>query len=937
MASKNEILIYHIPEVPDPSDPKYQQLAAGDVRSVIATGCEHMLRTLAHMLPNSCSAELRFIFEPEGDGQDSQSRLNLYLLLWASNATMARNLDGLVRGGPLSHFYRFVKIEKLPKAKVELFSSCDIVRRENLIAPLHTPDLNFRIPEHYYTVSPLVPNESNDYLPIDRILDRTTEPVTISIKVQSVDTSKQLHAHTRYLARLTDINHNPDIYDESFRSVDYTGSGDHEYLALRNQFRPLAYKDPLANDILRAQREIQKLLFKPLLFFRIRVAAQTEPTAHLVCSVLAESAFDEGGYCIVVNSISDDPIDGSDHTCQESGITCCRTSHHVDEDAESEGYEELRPLVRLATVEELLGIFGLPVASARPLCCRKNTDPPHIDQENLIVLGCDDQCFTRDGFGIHRGVIISMLRKHFSCFGLPGTGKTTNNINLLCQLSRRGIPFLVIECAKKEYRVLKMFKEHAEVCFRELAQKLEVFTPGAEKLSAFRFNPLERPPGIEVVEHIENLRSCFKASIPVSAGSLPALLGEALEQLYEDYPDPDHPPVMTDLIAKVEKVLAMKGYSSATRSDMQTAIEVRLGVLAQLTIGTIFRCRHGIDIEHLMKVPSVIELDALPADQACLLTLFILNGIREYLRTVSAPPDGLRYVILIEEAHVIFGSRKTASGSDEIADTQSSIADFISRMLVEFRSLGVGIVLSDQHPSALDVSAYQSVGSILAFRQTYSIDREQLNRSMLLNNSQAQDIARFPPGKALFFTEGYFEALRIITPNLAKQLRLTPPPTDKELREAICEEQWYRSTQEKRISDELGQLKEFMDKYDDQRQIVSSRVNALLKVYGRLLNLKTDQPRSQQMAAIVRELHTARKKLLATYRQFIKGPYRKFSTVTDGLDAETGELKAFAESLNRRFQTVLESGTQDLLRVIDRLIENCMKLRLKETDHAKKK
>ena len=77
---------------------------------------------------------------------------------------MARNLDGLVRGGPLSHFYKFVKIEKLPKAKAELFSSCDIVRRENLVAPLHTCDLNYRIPERYYTVSPLVPNESNDYL-----------------------------------------------------------------------------------------------------------------------------------------------------------------------------------------------------------------------------------------------------------------------------------------------------------------------------------------------------------------------------------------------------------------------------------------------------------------------------------------------------------------------------------------------------------------------------------------------------------------------------------------------------------------------------------------------------------------------------------------------------------------------------------------------------
>lgn len=936
--SENRTLIYRIPQLPDPSDPNYQQLAAGDVRSAITTGCEHLLRTLAHALPGSCSVDFRFIYERGDDGKDSQSRLNLYLLLRASNAATARNLDGLIQGGPLSRFYQFVKIEKLPKAKVRLFSSCDIVRREDLIAPLHPCDLNFRIPERYYTVSPLVPNKDNDYMLVDRVLDRTIESVVISISVQSADASAQLHAHAQYLACLADINHSLDGYDECSGSIDYTGSGGNEYLAMRDQFRPLAYRDPLANDILKAQREIHKLLFEPLLFFRIRVLAETESTSHLVCSVLAASAFSEGRYRIIVNSPGNELFDVSEPTCQESEIICVGSACHTDENEQSDDYKGLRPLVQLATVEELLGVLRLPVATARPLCCRKHTDPPQIARKNSIVIGYDEQSLIANGSRIPRVISIDVLRKHLSLFGLHGYGKTTSNTNTLYQLDERLIPFLALECAKREYRVLKRFKSNKEARFRNLAKRLQVYTPGAEDLSPFRFNPFQIVPGISVIEHIESLMSCFKASIPVSAGSLPSLLAEALVELYYNYPDPDHPPIMTELIATMETVLATKRYSSDTRSDMQTAIEVRLGMLTQLIIGTVFQCRHGISIEQLMKAPTLIELDRLPPEQACLLVLFLLVQIRAYLKTVSAPPRGLRYAILIEETHVIFGSRNNTPASEEIADTKSAVADFISKMLVELRALGVAVILSDQHPSALDTAACKSVGSIVAFRQTHRVDREELGKSMNLKDYQEQDLARLLSGRAYMLTEGYFEPLLIRTPNLNEELRLIPAPDDEELIRSIRTERWFKKARAMRIVDELSQLKGQMDKYDALRGGISSRVKKLLEVYNTLLAQEPTQLRGRRFAAIARELRTLREKLTSSLSQFEKGAYRRFSyLITADLDCPENDLRALAKSLKRRYQAVCESATQGLLCVIDRLIKNCMKLRLKETNHAQKK
>jgi hypothetical protein len=890
VALDGERLMYLVSELPDTAYSAYQAAAGGDVAEAIPKGSEHLLRTLAHMPAGSSSMELLYIFDHKANGQD---KLKLYLCLWSASAEIAQSLDRLIRGGLLSKFYEFKRVEKIPSVKKRLCAGYDIIRREDSIIPLYTRDLNYKIPNHYYNISLFTPNQDNDYMMLDRILDRIDEPVIISIKLQPVDIAKLLHSYTEYLARLDSINHSWDINDESFSDMNYTGPDGHRHISSQNQLNPLSYRDRLASDILRAGREVHKTLLEPNLLFRIQVKAKTQATARLIALALAESGFEEGSYSIVADRKSKDcdPAQNS----QEAGA-----------------------------VEQLSGLCRLPVASfSSPLCCRKNTDPPCIDEKDLIFIGYDEQSLTSNGCPIARGIHIDALKKHCSCFGLPGTGKTTSNMNLLYQLYARGIPFMVIECAKKEYPVMKMLKDHKEARFHKLAEELEVYTPGAERVSPFRFNPFEILPGIEIAEHIENLMSCFKASIPVSAGSLPALLGEALEKVYEDYPDPDRPPVMTDLIAAVEVVLAAKGYSGQTRSDMQTAIEVRLGVLAQLTIGCIFRSRHGISIEHLMKVPSVIELDALPDDQACLLVLFIFVFIREYLKTNPIPANGLSYVVLIEEAHVIFGSNNNTPASEEIADTKSSVADLISRMLVELRALGVGIILSDQHPTKLDSAASQSVASKLTFQQVYGPDREELGRSMLFGNTEMQDIARLKPGEAFFITEGYFEPRRIRTPDLSKQLPLFPPPDKQKLLKNICKDKWFQEARTRRISDGLEQLKEHMDKFDDEREIITNKIKRLLGAYNFLLDQKEDRLKKERLAAIVRSLRVLRGKLSSSYSRFKDGPYRRFSYLVDEADSQGSELKVFAESLNRRFESVIKSDKRGLLSVIDKLIKNC--------------
>ena len=922
-----QILTYQIPEIPDPAYSQYQAIAGGDIRKAISDGSEHILRTLSHMPSHAVSVELLFVFDPKCTSHDRQTRLNLYLRLWASDRQTLQSLGKLVRGGLLSRFYEFETTKNISLDKKQLSANCDIVRREDFIQPLHNCDFNARIPDRYYTIVPFTANEKNDCLTLDRVLDQAEEQVIISIKLSPADVSGQLYAHTEYLARLQSINRSwDDELCESFSGLDYSAIGKPGYRSFQNKLEPLRYKDPLADDILRQQRRFHESLRQPHLLFNIQVLAKTQATARLVGSVLAESAFEEGGYRLVLSENAAE-LCGNKIAESEQHISSSSALEDSSQDMNVEGYRDLRPLKQLATVEELLGIFRLPVASfSSPFCIRKNTDPEYIDPKSLIVLGYDEQGSTGNSHPIPRGLHIEVLKKHFSNFGLPGMGKTTSNINILIQLYERGIPFMVIESAKAEYRVLKRFKKHKKAIFRKLAKALEIYTLGNEKVSPFRFNPLQILPGIDVDEHIENLLSCFKASIPVSTGSLPALLGEALERVYEEFPNPDKPPVMSDLIEKVEEVLASKGYSTQTRFDMQTVIEVRLGVLAQRIIGKVFQSRKGIDIGHLMKVPSIIELDRLPCEQGCLSTLSILLSICEKLKASPAPTKGLRYVIVIEEAHNLLGTSQSMA-SEEVADPKSFIADFISKMLVELRALGVGIILSDQHPSALDSGASKSVGSKLAFRQVYSEDRDELGRSMLFGNIEMQDIARLQPGEAFLFTEGYFGPRRIKTVNLHKQLNLTELPGDAELHEIICQEKWFKDAAELRIIVEFGQLKDHMDKYDNDKAVISNNVEKFLKIRDRLLTKKFNTLRRNGLGTVLTELRTQRSKLASLYEQFYRGPYRRFSCLQNELDCQDELIRKFGESVMGRFEKTIKPHTRELLESIDKSIKECIKLK----------
>ena len=500
------------------------------------------------------------------------------------------------------------------------------------------------------------------------------------------------------------------------------------------------------------------------------------------------------------------------------------------------------------------------------------------------------------------------------------------------------IPFMLIEPVKTEYRGLKAFKMHPDPRIRSLANDLEVFPVGNKRLSHFKLNPLERIPGIDLDEHIENLLGCFMAAMPVS-GPLPALLLEALEKVYEIYPDPDYPPVMTDLVEAAITVLDSKNYSPETKSDIRTALEVRIGRLTHGSIGKVFQCRYSVpSFERLMTVPSVLELNRYSDEQACLLTLFILNRIRQTRKVSTVKIDRpIYYAVILEEAHVIIGRGSDAKPSEDNPDTKAYATEFVCRMLAELRAYKVCVIIIDQLPSAIAPEVIKMTGSKLALLQVDQQERQAIGGTMLLRPEELDDMARLGPGDGFLFTQGYFRARRIRTVNLHEQLDLNTELHDDELLAIIKEEEWFKQAATKRIGSELEQLKVGMDEFDVQREDIGNKVKRLLQIYALLLDQKEGSLKKQRLAAMASRVSALRKKLISSYKRFKKGPYRRFSCLITGeIDCQESDLRALAESLNRRFESVIESGTQGLLAVTEKLIKNC-KLKFKETDYVTKK
>ena len=234
---------------------------------------------------------------------------------------------------------------------------------------------------------------------------------------------------------------------------------------------------------------------------------------------------------------------------------------------------------------------------------------------------------------------------------------------------------------------------------------------------------------------------------------------------------------MTDLVQAAADIMEYKNYEGEVKSNLQAAIEVRLGMLTKRAMGRIFNCFESIpDISELLCRPTIIEMDYLSQDHACLLTLFsVIGDTRTYKKLIPIVAKKIFITsTVIEEAHNIVGRTGQAKASEEIADPKAFCRPSIYHECWLSCALWVkSIVIADQLPSAVASEVVKNTGTKLAFRLVSNEDREDLGGAMLMGGTEMEEIARLQPGEAYFYTEGLYLPRRVSSLNANAYLGLT--------------------------------------------------------------------------------------------------------------------------------------------------------------------
>lgn len=364
------------------------------------------------------------------------------------------------------------------------------------------------------------------------------------------------------------------------------------------------------------------------------------------------------------------------------------------------------------------------------------------------------------------------LAKHALIVGTTGSGKTNTSKLLLDQIwdGGRGIPFLVIESAKSEYRNLL-----ANPRFKGL----NIFTMGDETTSPMRLNPFHVPDGILVQTHIDYIKLLFSAAF-VLYPPMPYVLEQSIQEIYEDRGwdlarnlnfrgtgSPRTFPTLADLAAKISNVVGRMGYDDRLTMDVTAGLLARIN---QLRMGggkgPMLDTRKSLDNSILFEEPCVIELKQVVSDEekAFLIGLLLIR-LNEHCE-IRATDVGreLYHITLIEEAHRLLRNVSTEQGSDVVANPKGRAIEVFANILSEIRAYGEGFFIAEQIPTKLAPDAIKNTNLKIVHRLVSRDDREQIGGAMNLNTAQTRFLSTLPVGEAVVYMEGVNQAMRIKVP-----------------------------------------------------------------------------------------------------------------------------------------------------------------------------
>lgn len=373
------------------------------------------------------------------------------------------------------------------------------------------------------------------------------------------------------------------------------------------------------------------------------------------------------------------------------------------------------------------------------------------------------------------------LNKHVFVCGLTGSGKSTTVKKIVKDVFQAsGVPFLVIESAKRDYRQL--------LARKSLKTNLQVFTIGDSTISPLRINLFYIQKGIHPLSHIDNIKSIFNASFSLY-GPMPYILEKCLHRIYEKkgwnlstgmhpfftnqqglyseekYNEIDHLycfPTLSDLKNEVDAYVKNElEYEGELKDNIRTAIITRIESLCVGSKGTMFNTNEFFNVEKLLSQPTILELETLSDDDDKAffvgLILVLISEHRQKENPTINPGikrKGLRHILVLEEAHRLLKNIQTERNNEMIGNPKGKAVESFCNVISEMRSLGQGVIVVEQIPSKIAPDVIKNSNTKIVHRIVSWDDQMLLAGSLNLQENDSSYMARLKTGHALVGKEG---------------------------------------------------------------------------------------------------------------------------------------------------------------------------------------
>jgi uncharacterized protein len=375
------------------------------------------------------------------------------------------------------------------------------------------------------------------------------------------------------------------------------------------------------------------------------------------------------------------------------------------------------------------------------------------------------------------------LNRHAFVCGATGAGKSQTVRGLLEAASAACLPWLVVEPAKSEYRLMSVRLNRSEVVR---------IRPGEADQVAAGINPLEPAAGADgqrfpLQTHADLVRALFLASFAADE-PFPQVLSAAVTRAYEQagwdlaLGEPATPgvqpgyPTLGDLQAAAERVVTEIGYGREITDNVRGFIRVRLSSLRLGTTGRFFEGGHPIDFRRLLDRNVVFEIEDVGDDRdKAFLMGTVLIQLTEHLRLrargggsgAGAGLAGLRHLSVFEEAHRLLRRPDAGAGG---SGAGAHAVEMFAGLLAEIRAYGEGLVIAEQIPAKLIPDAVKNTAVKIVHRLPAADDRDAVGATMNLTDAQSRYLVTLPPGQAAVFADGMdFPVLAVMPDGTARE------------------------------------------------------------------------------------------------------------------------------------------------------------------------